>query len=166
MSREVHLFLSGFMAVGKSTVGALVAKRLQRPFVDLDRRIESLAGQDIPTLFRQEGEAGFRRRERQALAVVVGEASSVVALGGGAMVDGRNREVARKAGLLLTLTARPGTIRDRMDPGHRPLAGRMDELLAARAAVYADCDASVATDGLGPEAVAEAVLAAVAERLE
>lgn len=162
MNARGHLYLSGFMAVGKSTVGPIVAESLRRPFVDLDRRIESDAGCDIPALFAGEGEPGFRRRERQALQTVAAGPASVVALGGGAMVDEANRALARRTGLLLTLTARPETLRERMDPSGRPLAARMDALLKARADVYADCDFEVATDGRTPTEVAEAVVNLVA----
>ncbi len=158
MTAEGHLYLSGFMAVGKSTVGLIVADSLSRPFVDLDHRIERAAGRNIPALFTEEGETGFRRRERQALQVVASEPASVVALGGGAMVDASNRALARQTGLLLTLTAQPETLRARMDTNHRPLASRMDELLIARSDVYSDCDFQVATDGRTPAEVAEAVL--------
>ena len=161
MNHNGHVYLSGFMAVGKSTVGPLVAARMQRSFVDLDQRIEQAAGRDIPTIFGDEGERGFRTRERQALQVVADEPPAVVALGGGAMVDARNRDLAKRTGLLLTLTARPDTLRARMRAAHRPLASRADELLKARAAVYADCDAQVTTDGRTPEEVADAVLTLV-----
>jgi len=161
VKRDGHVYLSGFMAVGKSTVGPLVAERLRRPFVDLDRRIERDAGRDIPRIFAEDGEPEFRRLERQALRTVSSEAPSVVALGGGAMVDARNRELARRTGVLLTLTARPETLRARMSAARRPLAERAEILLIERAAVYADCDASVTTEGRTPAEVADAVLAQI-----
>ncbi len=163
-----HLFLSGFMGVGKSTVGALVATRLQLPFVDLDRRVEESAGQSIAGIFQTEGELGFRSRERQALRTVAAELPSVVAVGGGAFVDEGSRGLAREVGLLLTLTARPETLRARMarQPGTRPLAAQAGELLAARASVYADCDETVATDGKSPVEVAREVVALVSGRLD
>ena len=73
------------MGVGKSTVGRALAARRAVPFVDLDE----LLG-DIPAIFAAEGEAGFRLREHEALARVVG-AHGVLALGGGAIVPARNR---------------------------------------------------------------------------
>ncbi len=156
-----HVYLSGFMAVGKSTVGPLVADRMHRTFVDLDRRIEETAGHDIPTLFATEGEPGFRARERTALQTVATEPPAVVAVGGGAMVDERNRALARRTGVLLTLSAKRETLRARMDASHRPWAARWAELLETRAAVYADFDVQVTTDGRTPTEVAEVVLSLV-----
>ena len=58
------LFLYGPPGSGKSTLGKLLARRLARPFVDLDAEIEKAAGRSIPAIFAAEGEAGFRARRR------------------------------------------------------------------------------------------------------
>lgn len=91
------MFLVGFMASGKSTVGPELARRLGWEFVDLDSRIEARERKSIPAIFREHGEAGFRRAETAALQEVTGELKqgSVVALGGGAFVQERNRELLR-----------------------------------------------------------------------
>lgn len=82
-----HIVLVGAPGAGKSTIGALLAQRLDRLFVDTDVVVERLSGQDLPELFITEGEPGVRRFERQALADGLGGAPAVVALGSGAVLD-------------------------------------------------------------------------------
>ena len=91
------VFLVGFMASGKSSVGQELARRLRWDFVDLDARIESREGQSIPEIFRHQGEPGFRAAETAALRELTGSLprESVVALGGGAFVQEENRELLR-----------------------------------------------------------------------
>src|SRR3954469_13666336 len=85
------LILNGFMATGKSTVGALVAQRAERPFIDLDRVIEAEVGSSVEQLFAARGEATFRSLERAALERILAEAhrgalAPVIAVGGGALL--------------------------------------------------------------------------------
>jgi shikimate kinase len=91
------VFLVGFMASGKSSVGQQLARRLGWDFVDLDARIECREGQSIPEIFRDRGEPGFRAAETGALRDLTGSLrrESVVALGGGAFVQEENRELLR-----------------------------------------------------------------------
>jgi len=83
--RVRRIVLTGFMGSGKSTVGPLVARRLDWKFVDADDVIAAEAGSTIPEIFAREGEAAFRERERATIARLAGEAALVLALGGGAI---------------------------------------------------------------------------------
>ena len=65
-----HLVLVGLMGAGKSTVGRRCAERLGRPFVDTDEEVERVAGRPVSAVFADEGESGFRIREREAVAAV------------------------------------------------------------------------------------------------
>ena len=89
------MFLVGFMGSGKSSVGHELARRLGWEFVDLDTLIESRERQTVPTIFRDHGEAHFRRAETAALQGLISglERNSVVALGGGAFVGEQNRQL-------------------------------------------------------------------------
>ena len=162
-----HLVLTGYMGAGKSTVGALLAQRLRRPFIDLDREIERSTGQSIPTIFSEQGEAGFRRLEAQALAEALAGPEAVIAAGGGALLAAESRRRARRAGFVAALTAPPAELHRRAGAsGQRPLWSADPEdfrrRLAARAAAYAAA-AHVAVDAGGePEEVAARVEQALA----
>ncbi len=78
-----HLYLLGYMGSGKSHLGQQLARRLQRPFLDLDAHIEVLEGQTIAAIFERQGEAHFRAAEAAALRATADTPPSVVALGGG-----------------------------------------------------------------------------------
>jgi shikimate kinase len=95
-----RLVLTGFMGAGKSTIGRLLAARLQWDFLDLDAHLEARTSATIPQLFALHGEARFRRLESSALASALARTNTVLALGGGAPEELTNR-------LLLEQT--PGT---------------------------------------------------------
>jgi shikimate kinase len=96
-----HIVLTGFMGAGKTTVGRLLAARLQWNFLDLDHHLESRAGLTVPEIFARHGEPHFRRLESTALASALGQPRTVLALGGGTPEFLTNR-------LLLEQT--PGTV--------------------------------------------------------
>ena len=86
-----RLVLTGFMGAGKSTIGRLLAVRLNWTFLDLDAHLESRTGASIPQLFERHGEAHFRRLESSALASALGQNHTVLALGGGTPEELTNR---------------------------------------------------------------------------
>jgi shikimate kinase / 3-dehydroquinate synthase len=139
------LFLIGFPAAGKTTVGRRLATQLKRRFVDLDDVIASEAGESVPALVARE-EASFRKIEAAALRYVIEEAERnddgpVVATGGGAAAYGNNLERMRAAGLVVTLAIDAKLAVERAgDSGTRPLLARpwrsIVELAESRAAYY------------------------------
>ena len=104
------IFLTGFMGTGKSKIGHLLARRLQRNFVDTDQLIEARAGRTISQIFASQGEEAFRRVEHECVVEAAARKGVVVALGGGAITQERIREVIRKAGVLVCLEASVETI--------------------------------------------------------
>ncbi|MBI1763342.1 MAG: shikimate kinase [Acidobacteria bacterium] len=119
-----QIFLVGFMASGKSTVGPVLAARLQRPFIDLDRLIEAQAGGTIFELIQRAGEARFRQLETQTLAETAQGEPAVIAPGGGAITRAENRALMQDSGVLIWLDA-PFELcwqRIRQDGITRPLA--------------------------------------------
>jgi shikimate kinase len=79
-----RVVLTGFMGSGKTTVGRLLAERLGWEFHDLDTEVERRTGMSVPQIFAENGETAFRRHEYAALASLLGQAHTVIALGGGA----------------------------------------------------------------------------------
>jgi shikimate kinase len=174
----MRIYLTGFMASGKSTVGPKVAARLGCTFLDLDRLIAVHEGRSIPTIFAEDGEERFRELETQALHQTVEQDNLVVALGGGALVDDENRAFTKENGRVVylevdaeTVVARVGDEADQRPllqaEDGTPLSGaamhsRVEGMLAEREATYADAHVTVDATGEIAEVV-DAVTAAVRE---
>jgi shikimate kinase / 3-dehydroquinate synthase len=120
---ERHLALIGFMGAGKSTLGASVAERLDRRFVDLDREIEGATATPIPQLFERRGEDAFREvEERLASDVLVDPAPAVIALGGGAVLSPRTRGLLADRAVTVLVDVDVETAWRRAADSARPLA--------------------------------------------
>jgi 3-dehydroquinate synthetase/shikimate kinase len=118
-----HIALIGFMGAGKSTVGADVAKRIGRPFVDLDREIEAELHASVPEIFAERGEAAFREHEEElAVEALADPVPAVLALGGGAPESERVRESLRTRALTVLLEIDIGEAWRRVSGSGRPLA--------------------------------------------
>lgn len=141
--RAVRVFLIGPMGSGKTTVGRSLAGRLGLEFLDSDKVIEDRTGVDIPYIFEREGEAGFRRREAEAIDEVSQRPGLVLATGGGAILDAgtRQRLAARGTVVYLEATVEQQLQRTRGST-HRPLLltddprGRLEQLMIVREPLY------------------------------
>ena len=98
-----NIILIGPMGSGKSTIGNIVAKRLNRDFHDSDHHIENRTGVDIARIFDIEGEEGFRDRETQALEELLGENDRVIATGGGSILRPQNQKMLKQQGYIIFL---------------------------------------------------------------
>jgi 3-dehydroquinate synthetase/shikimate kinase len=160
---EKHVALVGFMGAGKSTLGQELAVRLGRPFVDLDRDLETITGMGVPELFR-EGEAFFRTKEsRLTVERLRQRPPAVLALGGGALGSSQVREALREHALTLHVEVEVEDAWRRVRGSDRPLA--QDELdfrvlFQKRAPVYEEAADAQVRDVEG------AVLAAAAVHVE
>lgn len=92
------IFLIGFMGVGKTSVGEVLASRFGCRFIDLDQRLCQRFGTTIPEVFARHGEEVFRAAESDELARCADERDVVVATGGGAFCSQANREIIRASG--------------------------------------------------------------------
>jgi len=118
-----HLALTGFMGAGKTTIGARVAKRLGREFVDLDAAVEAEAGSTIAELFAERGEPTFRALEQeQANCVLSGGEPVVVALGGGAVTSAAIRGLLAERAFTVVLDVEADDAWRRVAHKGRPLA--------------------------------------------
>ncbi len=161
-----NIVLTGFMGVGKSTVGREVAARLGRPFIDLDDLIEQNAGMSISDIFETQGEAHFRALEMMTLRELAAQRGMIIATGGGALVDAANREMMTRSSLVICLTASVSAIEARVgDAAHRPLLAGVDKqqrivaLMNERAAAYAEIPYWIDTSHRTIAQVADEVIA-------
>ena len=125
-TRGPHLVLVGIRGSGKTTVGRLTARRCQAPFLDTDDLVEQALGLTIPTIFARFGETGFRQAEQQVVEGLEGKKEpSVVATGGGVVLNETNRAVLRRSGLVVWLDLPPEIAAARIAGSGRPsLTGR------------------------------------------
>jgi len=169
--RGERLALVGLRGAGKSTVGRQVALALEAPFVELDERVEALAGMSLAELFDLRGAETYRRLEREALEEVLSEGGrQVIATGGSIVQDDGTFSRLREACHTVWLRATPEEHLERvLDQGdRRPTEGRprameeLREILGRRAPRYALCERAVDTSDRAPEQVAHEVLAGLA----
>lgn len=127
MQAAQNLVLVGPMGAGKSSIGRRVAERFGLRFVDLDEEIERRTGASVATIFDCEGEAGFRAREHAALAACLEQEGQLVATGGGAVLDARNRALMRERGFVVHLQVGvPAQLRRLARDRSRPLLATGD----------------------------------------
>lgn len=153
------------MGTGKTAVGRRLAEQLHAPFVDVDALVVKRAGRPIHEIFAGGGEPDFRKLESDVIAEVAAQDRTVIATGGGALLDAKNREQLQLRGLLVCLTAKAGTLLERLkDDLTRPLlAGeklpqKIERLMSERQAVYDLCPLQIVTDGKTIAQVAEEIL--------
>jgi shikimate kinase/3-dehydroquinate synthase len=146
----MDVVLVGLPGSGKSVVGRRLAKNHAAAFIDLDERIESAAGRSIPEVFADDGETTFRGLERAAIADLgpadpAPDVRRVIATGGGAVVDPRNRWALYRDRTAVWLDGRPEVLAQRLrrSPNVRPLVtgrdpiGTLRDLGARRQRFYA-----------------------------
>lgn len=140
-----NIFLVGLMGAGKTSVGRMLAKRMNKDFYDADSEIERATGVKIPVIFDIEGESGFRAREEKVIERLTALHDIVLATGGGAVLSPINRDRLRQHGHVIYLRAAPEdlwrrTRRDRNRPllqTANPLA-KLKELHAQRDPLYSE----------------------------
>jgi shikimate kinase len=128
-----NLVLIGLMGAGKTTVGEVLARRLERPLADTDEMVAHETGKAIKELFAEVGERGFRRHEALAVRRVAALRGQVVSVGGGAVLDPANVTQLSMTGDLVLLDAPPEVLSERLgdtDTAERPLVADADDLTA------------------------------------
>ena len=169
-----NLIITGFSGTGKSLVAKEVARRLNWDFLDTDDEIVKQTGKPIAEIFRRDGESKFRELERETIRKACQQRQTVIAIGGGAIVDPQNCELLAKDGLIVCLEAKPETIYERLfqeavyspETEVRPLLATdnplecIRQLKASRQPSYAKADWAIHTDSLSVSEVAEEVIRA------
>lgn len=167
-----RIFLVGPMGAGKTSVGRQLARALELDFVDADHEVERRAGVDISTIFEFEGEAGFRRRERIVLDELTQREDTVLATGGGAVLDPANRRILAERGLVVYLdTSVAEQLRRTRRDRDRPLLqssdrrATLERLYEERDPLYREvADIVVETNGRRRRTTVDRILARLADR--
>jgi len=161
MNRKV-VYLTGFMASGKSTIGPILANTVGWNFFDLDKEIEKKENKKIRTIFEENGEKYFRKKETDVLKDLSCNKNLIVALGGGTLVSSENRGIIKESGLLIYLKCSPETAYNRLKHKRdRPiltpndsengdennLRKKINELMQVRIQYYSLADYSFDTEG-------------------
>jgi shikimate kinase len=168
----MNLALVGFMGVGKTEVGRILAERLGLAFLDIDSEVEKRAGKPIPSIFEEDGEQAFRLLERS----VTREASTldglVISCGGGTILNPENLRDLRRNSIIILLRADPEIIIERLrgKEGSRPLlrggdaADRIRRLYMQRLDSYLEsADVEVDTSRYTPEEAADEIIRLLGE---
>jgi shikimate kinase len=165
--------LVGMMASGKTSVGRLLAQRLDIPFVDADQEIETAASMSVPEIFSLHGEPYFRDGERRVIARIMRDGPKVLATGGGAFMNADTRMLVARRGISIWLKADMETILRRAKRrSNRPLLqnsdpeGTVRRLIEARYPVYQEADVTIVSmDGPHEATVDEVMRGLVAHLL-
>jgi len=162
------IVMVGLMGAGKTAIGKRLAARIDLPFFDTDKEIETAAGCTIADIFAKYGEAAFRDCERRVIARLLAGPRCVLATGGGAFMDAQTRAGVKQSGLSVWLKADLDTlVRRTAKRTHRPLLNSGDpreilaRLMAARDPVYAEADLHVVSNETAPDETTQRVFDAI-----
>jgi shikimate kinase len=170
-----HIFITGFMGSGKSTIGRKLAGYLKLPFIDTDNEIERACGVEIKDIFRNKGESYFRRLEEQEVFRQCHKKErAVISLGGGALISEKSLADVLKSGILIYIESSPEGIWQRTHHStRRPLMPRstgpeehkhrVDSLLQERAKGYRAAHIKINRDGMEAEAVVKKLMEKIKE---
>jgi len=161
-----RIALVGLRGAGKSTIGRRLAKRLHAPFIELDARIEGMAGMTIGQIFELNGERHFRRLERETLTTLAAEPGPmIVATGGGLVTEPETWALLRSAFTTVWLSAAAEDHWTRVvaQGDRRPMAGKrhamseLKDLLEARRPLYGQAGLTIDTSRLGIDAAVQRI---------
>ena len=168
---DKNIVLIGFMGTGKSTVGKILARKMDRPLWDIDQAIEDQQKKRISEIFENEGETYFRNLEKQMILDVSSHRGQVITTGGGAVVDPENLKALQSSGILVALDATAETIYQRVKgTRHRPLLKSGDlmaeikRLLESRKPFYEKAELTVSSSGKSAAKVADEIYEALESR--
>jgi shikimate kinase len=165
-----NIVLVGFMGAGKSAVGRLLAKRLNRCFVETDEMIVSKEGTPIPAIFKEKGEAHFRRLEAELLPLLTLKRDEVIVTGGGFPCHDGAMNALKALGTIVWLTGDFDLLYTRAQQrGERPLLvektrGEVEALYRQRESYYRQAHLVVDTTGLSLDQVVDRIISELRRR--
>ncbi len=166
------VYLAGFMGVGKSTIGTLLAQKLGCTFLDLDDVIVDHEGMSINDIFQIKGEKYFREIEGRLLENCAND-QVVLALGGGTLMNTRSMDFLKSNGTIVYLRASNETLVERLrnEPFERPLLKEtesleklVEEMMSVRASTYEAADVVVNVDGLTAEEIVDTLFGILSDQ--
>lgn len=164
----MNVVLIGYRGTGKSSVGRIVASRLDRALLSTDAEVVRLAGQTIPAIVEQHGWEYFRDLESKVCQELAGRNGLIIDTGGGAILRSQNVDVLKHTGKLFWLTASVETIARRIGSdtqrpsltGTKSFIDEIHDVLQDRLPKYqAAADYTIETEGRSPSQVADEILA-------
>jgi len=167
-----NIALIGFMGTGKTAVGQILAEKLKLKFIETDTLIKEETGKTIPQIFADVGEEGFRELEIEAAKQAARKKKTVIACGGGLVLNRINIDRLKKNAVIVHLTASPGETLKRVQrqAGERPLLDVENPLEAIRDMIKfrrpfyeRAADIRINTNKMTPEAVAEEIIRKIRE---
>ena len=164
-----NIYLVGFMGSGKSTVGKILAEKLNMKFVDIDKLIEEKEGMKIKDIFEQKGESYFRELERKQIEAIVNQEGLVVSTGGGLGANLDNMNLMKKNGDVVWLDVSLNTVLDRLkNDQDRPLLKqpieKIKQLFEERKNVYRLANIRINADKKTPSQIVEEILTKIKRR--
>ncbi len=160
------IVLVGMMGAGKSSIGRRLAARLGIPFVDADTEIESAAGMTISEIFQKHGEPYFRAGEARVIARLLDGVPSVLATGGGAVMDANTRDLIASKGISVWLNADVDVLVKRTKRRtDRPLVDKIKDLLPLREPFYAQSRIVVHSRDEPHDTIVDEIVGALATHL-
>ncbi|RBW70681.1 shikimate kinase [Bacillus taeanensis] len=164
--REMNIVLIGFMGVGKTTIGKLIAKKLYREFIDIDHEIEQKYEMSVSDIFKTLGEQEFRKIEKEfVLDIVNNKRLKVVSLGGGAFLQEEIKKACLSNSIVFLIDLSWDNWKERLDLiiDSRPILQKkkfkeIEELFIERKKAYSLHNSRVSTDNLDAEEVADYIV--------
>jgi shikimate kinase len=160
-----NIILIGFMGTGKTTVGMILAERLNCPFADSDALIEARANLSISDIFKSYGEKYFRILENEVIRNIINIGRMVIATGGGAVLNPENFKIIKENGIVIALDASPDTLWARLkNDCTRPLLASdnprntLESMYKIRRPVYSQAHHVVSVDDKNPEQIVEEII--------
>jgi shikimate kinase len=159
-----NIYLVGFMGSGKSTIGKILAKKLNMKFIDIDEEIERIEGMKISQIFEKKGEKYFRDLEKKLITEFIKRKGYVVSTGGGLGADINNMENMKKNGVVVWLDVPLDIIlkRTKKDKTERPLLNqpveKIKELYENRKKIYKMADIHIKAKDKSPDEISQEII--------
>ncbi len=174
------VYLTGFMGVGKSTVGPILANTLGWDYFDLDKVIEKRLGKKIKKIFEENGETFFRQVESEILKELSGNKGAIISLGGGTIVNHNNLSIIRDTGKVIYLKAsvdsiykrvafkrdRPNLLIEGEEFSKEKLIQKINNLFLAREKYYNQADITINTDDIPVGVTVDRIAKIINDELE